>query len=412
MSATAFSLRTRVTGHQVSHEGHAVYIIVSELSGGRRCVAYRRYTEFAHLHAVIGKVVGLPIIFPVPKRVLHTSRVKEERVPALDSYLSWAVVAAGDNPPQALFDFLGVDLDGVGIGGAAWREVIAAKSNLVTPGELFIKRVVAAGSGGADSLGGRMDEPENAPAASPAAPYADVEFELSRDVYATAFVLASNATEGMYSFVPWHNRQMCLLWVYLSFIIASQAFVLICLVLLLPAVVDTRTFLIDCDARTPPAAAALAALEAAAAATSSSAAEQCDATSSPFEGDDATALPALSPAALAACVSLDIEIDIPLTDGRLASFRRLEVPIYFYQNVFRAAVESADRTRGALLACLQVVCCIWVTVQVYFVDCRSVEALLSFRDFNRWLLPLKVCDLTISHHHSPDLTTSPFHGLR
>ena len=244
-------------------------------------------------------------------------------------------------------------------------------------------------------------------------PKAFVEFELARDVYATAFVLASNATEAMYSFNPWHNRQMRLLWAYLSFIVCSQAFVLACLVLLLPAVVDTRTFLIDCDARTPPAAAALAALEATAAANSD--AEQCNATTSVFEDDNdahGMALPVISPAAMSACHALDVELEVPLADGSKASYRRLEVPIYFYRNVFRAAIDGADSTRGALLALLQLVCCVWVTVQVYFVDCRSVEALLAFRDFNRWLLPLKVCDLTVSHHISPRLTVSLFRDLR
>ena len=38
---------------------------------------------------------------------------------------------------------------------------------------------------------------------------------------------------------------------------------------------------------------------------------------------------------------------------------------------------------------LQLVCCVWVTVQVYFADFEAVRSMLAFRDFNRWLLPLK-----------------------
>ena len=68
----------------------------------------------------------------------------------------------------------------------------------------------------------------------------------------------------------------------------------------------------------------------------------------------------------------------------IARFRTLEEETYFYQNVFASLSEGY-----LLLPVLQLVCCVWVTVQVYFVDFQSVKALLEFRDFNRWLLPLK-----------------------
>ena len=430
-------LKSRVTGYQ-DEGAHTVYIVVTEVRGGRRFVARKRYSEFTHLHASILTADDYKLApFPVPRRMLHNETVKQERTRALDRYISWAVSAAGDHPPPALLDFLGVDVDAAGIGEAAWRDVIAASSKRLSNGELFIKRVVASGSGGADAVGGEretLDAPPDESGPPPNEARAHVEFELSRDVYATAFVLASNATEGLYSFSPWYNRQMRLMWAYLAFIVASQAFVLACLVLFFPPVVDTKSFLIDCDAGTSPAA-AVEALEAAGrdAAASSFADEwldhlrvwvasaangtvplavnrspassqraenaighlprQCSDTADSECSDVRTIH--FSAGALAACQALDIELEIPLIGGRLASYRRLEVPTYFYQNVFRAALDAAGddsargSARGALLALLQLVCCVWVTVQVYFVDCRSVEALIAFRDFNRWLLPLK-----------------------
>lgn len=78
-------------------------------------------------------------------------------------------------------------------------------------------------------------------------------------MYATAFVLASNATEGMYSMKPWKGRQLCLLWLYLAFIITSQLLILFSLLFVHPPVISSQTTLVDCDA---PNEAARAALEA------------------------------------------------------------------------------------------------------------------------------------------------------
>ena len=75
---------------------------------------------------------------------------------------------------------------------------------------------------------------------------------------------------------------------------------------------------------------------------------------------------------------------MPSITAGIARFRTLEEETYFYQNVFASLSEGY-----LLLPVLQLVCCVWVTVQVYFVDFQSVRALLEFRDFNRWLLPLK-----------------------
>jgi hypothetical protein len=69
-------------------------------------------------------------------------------------------------------------------------------------------------------------------------PRGTVDVELSRDVYATAFALANNATPDMYSFSPFRNRAMWLVWFYLGFIAFSQLFVLFALLYIFPAVVQ------------------------------------------------------------------------------------------------------------------------------------------------------------------------------
>ena len=48
------------------------------------------------------------------------------------------------------------------------------------------------------------------------------ECELCKDVYATVFTLANNATPGMYSVWPWRNKDMFLAWRYLGFTVFAQ----------------------------------------------------------------------------------------------------------------------------------------------------------------------------------------------
>ena len=55
---------------------------------------------------------------------------------------------------------------------------------------------------------------------------------LSKDVYATAFTLANNATPGLYSCNPLVNSSMWLLWFYLVFIALTQMFVLLSMLVL------------------------------------------------------------------------------------------------------------------------------------------------------------------------------------
>jgi len=363
-------------------------------------------------------------------------------------------------------------------------------------------------------------------------PRGDEDVELCRDVYATAFVLANNATPSMYSFLPFLNRRMLMVWFYFLFIAFSQSFALYALVFIHPPSVDSETLYVNCarpsdaakvlldavgeraerdstpegrvcfesatnatesttscqdataEKATDEAAAKKTAEEAAAqkateALTQSAAAshfsngsvavpvpvaefesqpariagvqnrsasigvsratqesessiagESSDSSSTRYffrSGpstryffDDAGSLGAgidasvvagnssfqrgshepqpaataehaalgiqvastapLSEEALGRCLELDVAFEASL-EGRHVQYRKLEREVFFYQNTFAAG--------GLAINVLKLVCCVWVSVQVYFVDFQNVCALLQYRDFNRWLLPLK-----------------------
>lgn len=177
-------------------------------------------------------------------------------------------------------------------------------------------------------------------------PIGTVDVTLSKDVYATAFALANNATPALYSCAPWRNPKMALVWFYLLFIAFTQAYVLASMLVINPPVVDTQTVFVDCERGTPSLAAVAA-----------------------LSPDD--------------CVQLDIVFELPAASASRAEpviLRRLELPTYYYMNML---------TGDAQHTFLQVVCCVWVTVQVYYVDFQNVASLLRFRDFIRWLQPQK-----------------------
>lgn len=177
-------------------------------------------------------------------------------------------------------------------------------------------------------------------------PRGTVDVHLAKDVYATAFTLANNATPSLYSCAPWRNGNMALVWFYLFFIAFTQTFVLVSMLAINPPVVDTRTLFVDC-ARLDLAYVA-----------------------------QATSLSA------EACQRLPIVFEWPAstTVGAGATLRKLEISTYFYNNIL---------TGDAQHTLLQLVCCVWVTVQVYHVDFANVASLLQFRDFIRWLQPQK-----------------------
>ena len=178
------------------------------------------------------------------------------------------------------------------------------------------------------------------------APPGTEDVVLAKDVYATAFTLLNNATPSLYSCSPFQNRAMWLSWFYLFFIAFSQTFVLVSMLLLTPPVVASRSVFIDCD---DPASLIIA------------------------HGSESASSPA--PLSSDACRALEPALAV---GGK--TLRAYEIQSFYYTNMF---------TGDAQHIFLQLVCCVWVTVQVYFVDFRNVAALLRFRDFIRWLQPLK-----------------------
>lgn len=173
---------------------------------------------------------------------------------------------------------------------------------------------------------------------------------------------------------------MLLVWFYLFFIAFTQVFVLVSLLVLHPPTVDSRIHFVDC-ANTTSEVTRL--LTAAAQPTSlvsrlydvvinRRGEEACDAGTGRGQ-----ACPAgLSEMALELCLGLDVAFPADL-GGKTVVYRTLEEKTYFYENIF-----GSD---SWLILLLQLVCCVWVTVQVYFVDFTEVVHLLKFRDFNRWV---------------------------
>eukprot|EP00041_Stephanoeca_diplocostata_P029250 m.858809 g.858809 ORF g.858809 m.858809 type:complete len:394 (+) comp23525_c0_seq1:370-1551(+) len=175
------------------------------------------------------------------------------------------------------------------------------------------------------------------------------ELCLAEDVYACAFVLASNATPGMYNFDPVSNPQMRLLWFYLSFISFSQSFALIALTVIAPPVVESVTLFVNCDNTTSEvflrAASGLG-----------------------FQDTDR-------------CI---LELGLPVLEaqisGHLVQYRSATLDTLFYDNTLAGSCT---------LTTLQIVCCIWVMTHSYFRDFQHVQSLLQYRDFSRWFLPRK-----------------------
>eukprot|EP01060_Flectonema_neradi_P015192 TRINITY_DN21870_c0_g1_i1.p1 TRINITY_DN21870_c0_g1~~TRINITY_DN21870_c0_g1_i1.p1 ORF type:complete len:390 (+),score=44.85 TRINITY_DN21870_c0_g1_i1:51-1220(+) len=164
--------------------------------------------------------------------------------------------------------------------------------------------------------------------------------EIIQDVYATAFLLAKNATEGMYSFWVWKNKQMRLLWAMLLFIIVSQMFALGTLTMVFPPTVESEAFLFDC--------------------------EDADSLAQFHEiaGESAN------------CTSYE-----PIFTLLGHKIRRLNMETYFYQNIFQSS--------SLYTIVLQIICSLWVLCCVYYRVHERVYDLMAYADFNEYFLPLK-----------------------
>lgn len=177
--------------------------------------------------------------------------------------------------------------------------------------------------------------------------------------YATAFCLANNATPGMYSFWPWENRDMLLVWFYLFFIAFTQIFVLVSLLVLHPPTVDSTTHYVNCH---NPSSRVVQLLDQTAlwdgwpGDTQTAEAGSCRAEGSCYAR--------LSGTGLARCLALERAFSADV-NGSLVHFRILEEETYFYQNIF-----GSD---SYLIMLLQVVCCVW------YVSVAQGRALLHAR---------------------------------
>ena len=254
-------LQCAVPSFSVDSDGHTDYLVVTML-GGRRFTASQRFSAFIRLHEAVAADLGLHPVFPVAKSMFNKSMgLKRRRRSELNDYVELLAHLSGPRPCAALLSFLSVDPAAASVGEAALRDVVSRATGAISERELFVKRVLSAGPGDDGAVGGeRAAEADDDAEAAPA-PVAKEEFELSRDAYATAFVLACNATEGMYSIWPWRSRQLWPLWGYLLFISLSQILVLASCTLVHPPSVDTQSLIVNCEA---PDTAALDALEAAA----------------------------------------------------------------------------------------------------------------------------------------------------
>eukprot|EP01064_Diplonema_japonicum_P004546 TRINITY_DN129_c0_g2_i1.p1 TRINITY_DN129_c0_g2~~TRINITY_DN129_c0_g2_i1.p1 ORF type:complete len:406 (+),score=44.32 TRINITY_DN129_c0_g2_i1:70-1218(+) len=165
--------------------------------------------------------------------------------------------------------------------------------------------------------------------------------ELSQDVYATAFLLAKNATPGMYTFNPLKNKDIALVWAALIFIAFSQVFALLAISVLFPPVVRAESFLVECGDPTDPSY------------------EKFTELSTPYD-----------------CTSFAVEFQI-----LNKTLHRIEWEQFYYQGVFSA--------ESFYTVILQIICCTWVLCAVYYRINERVSAMFAFADFNNYFLPLK-----------------------
>lgn len=176
------------------------------------------------------------------------------------------------------------------------------------------------------------------------------DFELSGDVYATAYIIARNATEDMYSISPFRNPQVRVVWAYLGFIVFSQLYVIVAISALYPPAGSSKTLHIDCENVTK-----LASLQAQGLIRFPADAESCR-----EEGTFA------------------FEADVR---GVTAAYYQLEVSKPFYETVL---IE-----KGSQICLLRLICSLWVYSQAYFNHFQAVRSVVGYYDFSRWFLPLK-----------------------
>ena len=176
--------------------------------------------------------------------------------------------------------------------------------------------------------------------------------DVHQDVYTTAFLLAKNATPGMYSFNPFKNPEIRLVWLVLFFIVGSTVFALLTITCLYPPTVADGSLLVNCadSAADPPTASYRRFLTLVEEQSAGNPVPPCEA----------------FPVEMEACGSV---------------LRRVDFHRYFYQNVFSCGEPA--------VCILQTICCTWVMCCVYYRVHEGLYALLAYYDFNEYFLPLK-----------------------
>lgn len=178
-------------------------------------------------------------------------------------------------------------------------------------------------------------------------PFEDID--ISGDVYSTAYLIARNATPGMYSIWPWLNKEVRIVWAYLFFIIFSQLFVVVAITVWYPAVVGTESVHVNCDNQT-----AVTEIHARGFLSSNSTDECREKGQFAFEAD---------------------------VRGETMALHTVERRILFHHSI----LMGGDR----VVFMIRLICCVWVFSQAYLQHFESVRRLLHYRDFTLWFLPVK-----------------------
>ncbi|CAK0873646.1 unnamed protein product, partial [Prorocentrum cordatum] len=175
------------------------------------------------------------------------------------------------------------------------------------------------------------------------------KFSITEDVYSTAYLVARNATEDMYSIWPWKNPQVRIVWFYLFFIVGSQLFVMTVITLCYPTMVDKEVLYVDCANATSVASLV-----------------------------ERGAVEDVGAEACREAGKLAFWADL---HGKPVAYHVIEVDIPFFDAVL---------TEGsAIVYMLRFICCSWVFSQMYFQHFESVRSLIAYHDFSRWFIPLK-----------------------
>lgn len=196
----------------------------------------------------------------------------------------------------------------------------------------------------------RCEKRESIPDALVEGPFED--FEISTDVYSTAYLVARNASPEMYSFSPFSNPQVRIVWAYLMFIVTSQLFVILAITVLFPPTVNNASTFVDC----------------------------ANVTSFEELHKRGYLLDARSADDCREAAGGEVSFKADLY-GAARDFYKIDRGTPFYNAVLTDG--------NACIYLLRLICCAWVFSQVYFGTFTDVTILFQYHDFSHWFIPLK-----------------------